>query len=1026
MSYDASLASFLSGSNALYLEQTYAAFIDDPSSVDPSWRSFFESLADQAHDVLREAMGPSWSHRVGEKSLAYGRYADFEKETDSADKAVSQNQVAAAMGDKNNESVKTAKESSLALSPLSSVTQTTMDSLRASMLIRVYRVRGHLNANLDPLNLHDKSIHPELDPASYGFTERDYDRQIYLGGALGLEKATLREILDALTKTYCASIGMEFMHIQDPEQKSWLQMQLENDSGICGKADRKHALDYLCRAESFENFLAKKFPGAKRFGLEGGESLIPLLEFMLEDSSRRGVREVVLGMAHRGRLNVLANIMQKPLKAIFSEFQGNEPTGEEAEQVQGSGDVKYHLGVSTDRVISGNKMHLSLTANPSHLEAVNPVVVGKVRAKQTRMKDDARAKVVGLLIHGDAAFAGQGIVPETLCMSELRGYKIGGTIHVIINNQIGFTTSPHFSRSSPYCSDVAKGIQAPILHVNGDDVDAVIRVARIASEFRAKFKKDVVVDMYCYRRHGHNEIDEPSFTQPLMYAEIKDHPTIYSLYSKHLVESGAISKDDVTKLHDFIDDKMAQAFDEAKNYNSRRNDWLEGVWSGLSHSVNLHKPVLTGVDKEQLKKIGKRMTGYPDTFAVHKRLAKLLEQKAKHIDNEDHIDWATAEALAFGTLLMEGYPVRLSGQDVGRGTFSQRHAMIYDQKNGAPYVPLNNIGRGQREIEVVDSPLSEAAVLGFEHGYSLADPNILVLWEAQFGDFANGAQLIIDQFISGGEAKWSRMSGLVMMLPHGYEGQGPEHSSGRLERFLQMCAEENMYVANCTTPANFFHILRRQMHSKTRKPLVIMTPKSLLRHKKAISNLTAMTGKSHFKEVYDDQDSTIDPKTVDRVILCSGKVYYDLLEAREAESLNNSAIIRVEQYYPFPFGSLELVLSPYKHVKDVIWCQEEPENMGAWTFMDRRIESVLVKLGFANAPRPQYVGRAASASTATGYAKTHAREQEALCRAALGIAKDSGEAVSVYEGAAYDKNAHNEDAKKTSKSDADSVVIRKA
>lgn len=983
MSREANLASFLSGSNALYLEQAYSSYVQDPASVDASWANFFNSLGDDEHHVLKEAVGASWSQRVGEKSLAYGRYADFDREDASKDKKP-----------QNQNQNKNQKAANAAVNPpaeegdnVAAINQHTLDSLRALMLIRVYRVRGHLNADLDPLKLQKRDIHPELDPMTYGFTDNDYDRSIYLGGALGLERATLREIMSILNKTYCATIGMEFMHIQDPDQKSWLQMQMENELGQSSNQERIHALDYLYRAESFETFLAKKFPGAKRFGLEGGESLIPLLEFMLEDSSRRGVREVVLGMAHRGRLNVLANIMQKPLKAIFSEFQGNEPDEDEAAQVQGSGDVKYHLGVSTDRVISGNKMHLSLTANPSHLEAVNPVVVGKVRAKQTRMKDDTRTKVLGLLIHGDAAFAGQGIVPETLCMSELRGYKIGGTIHVIINNQIGFTTSPHFSRSSPYCSDIAKGIQAPIIHVNADDVDAVARVARIASEFRAKFKKDVVVDMICYRRHGHNEIDEPSFTQPLMYAEIRKHPSIYNIYSKHLVDTEIATQADVDKIHNVIDDKMSKAFDEAKGYNSRRNDWLEGVWSGLRHSVDLQKPVLTGVDQEMLEKVGNAITSYPKEFAVHKRLAKLLEQKADVIKTGDALDWATGEALAFGTLLMEGYPVRISGQDVGRGTFSQRHAMIYDQENGAPYVPLNNIGRGQREIEVVDSPLSEAAVLGFEHGYSLADPNILVLWEAQFGDFANGAQLIIDQFISGGEAKWSRMSGLVILLPHGYEGQGPEHSSGRLERFLQLAAEDNMFVANCTTPANYFHILRRQMQSETRKPLVVMTPKSLLRHKKAVSSLAEFNGKTHFKTVMNEVDSSIKAKDVKRVVLCSGKVYYDLVETREANSVKDVAVLRVEQYYPFPEQAIAEMLKPYAHVEDVIWCQEEPENMGAWTFLDRRLEGAMAKAKMKTASRPVYVGRPASASTATGFAKTHAREQDALCKQALNIKK---------------------------------------
>ncbi len=967
MSREIELSSFLSGSNALFLEQTYSSYVKDPSSVDPSWAQFFASLGDGVHEVLQEAVGASWSHRVGEQSLAYGRYGELEETptANDAPAATPQN---------------TAEPES---ATVTAINQTTLDALRASMLIRVYRVRGHLNANLDPLGIQNKEIHPELDPASYGFTDKDYDRPIYLGGSLGLEKGTLREILAILKKTYCSSVGVEFMHIQEPDQKSWIQMQMENHQNGTSKKERLHALDYLNRAEAFEKFLAVKYPGAKRFGLEGGESLIPAMEVVLEDSARRGVSEFIFGMAHRGRLNVLANIMEKPYKAIFSEFQGNEPEGDDAAQVQGSGDVKYHLGVSSDRVIAGHKVHLSLTANPSHLELVNPVVVGKVRAKQMRLKDDDRSKVVGILIHGDAAFAGQGLVAETLGMSELRGYKVGGTIHIVINNQIGFTTSPHFSRSSPYCSDVAKGIQAPILHVNGDDVDAVARVARIASEFRARFKKDVVIDMYCYRRHGHNEIDEPSFTQPLMYKKIRAHETTQKIYTQQLIDEKVLSVEEAKEMTEAFHGKLQTAFEEAKNFVGKRNDWLEGVWSGMRHSVDLHKPVITGVDVETLEKVSNALTSYPKTFEIHNRLAKQLEAKAAVIKSGEGIDWGTGEALAFGTLLLEGYPVRLSGQDVGRGTFSHRHAMMYDQKNAAPYVPLNNIGRGQREIEVVDSPLSEASVLGFEHGYTLADPNILVLWEAQFGDFANGAQMIVDQFISGGEAKWSRMSALVMLLPHGYEGQGPEHSSARMERYLQMCAEENMFVANCTTPASYYHILRRQMHSETRKPLVIMTPKSLLRHKKAVSKLADLNGKTYFRPILPEADSAIKDKSVTRVILCSGKVYYDLIDARDAAKCKDIAIIRLEQLYPFPHDLLTTELKRYSAKADVIWCQEESQNMGAWNFVDRLVEGAMVDAGMKKASRPVYVGRAASASTATGSANTHAREQDALVKEAL-------------------------------------------
>lgn len=975
MSREIELSSFLSGSNALFLEQTYSSYVKDPTSVDPSWVQFFASLGDDVHAVIQEAVGASWSHRVGEHSLAYGRYGEIDSE-ESSQSTAAKTAPAPPKPD-------TQQEAQGQGATITAINQTTLDALRASMLIRVYRVRAHLNANLDPLGIQHNELHSELDPKSYGFTDKDYDRPIYLGGSLGLEKATLREILAILKRTYCGSIGVEFMHIQDPDQKSWIQMQMENYQNNATKEERIHALDYLNRADSFERFLAVKYPGAKRFGLEGGESFIPAMEVILEDSARRGVSEVILGMAHRGRLNILANIMEKPYKSIFSEFQGNEPCKEEAEQVQGSGDVKYHLGVSTDRVIAGHKVHLSLTANPSHLEGVNPVVIGKVRAKQTRLKDDARTKVLGILIHGDAAFAGQGLVAETLEMSELRGYKVGGTIHVIINNQIGFTTSPHFSRSSPYCSDVVKGIQAPVFHVNGDDVDAVARVSHMASEFRYKFKKDVVIDLYCYRRHGHNEIDEPSFTQPVMYRKIRAHETTRNIYNQQLIDEKVITEEAAKKLADTFHQKLQTAFEEAKTHTSKRNDWLEGVWSGMRHSVDLHKPVITGAEHEILEKVAKALTSQPKTFEIHKRLAKQLEAKAATLKSGENIDWATGEALAFGTLLLEGYPVRLSGQDVGRGTFSQRHAMMYDQKNAAPYVPLNNIGRGQREIEVVDSPLSEMAVLGFEHGYSLADPNILVLWEAQFGDFANGAQMIIDQFIAAGEAKWSRMSALVMLLPHGYEGQGPEHSSARLERYLQLCAEENMFVANCTTPASYYHILRRQMHSETRKPLVIMTPKSLLRHKRAVSKMADFEGKTHFRAVLPEADNAIKAKDVTRVILCSGKVYYDLLETREANKLKNVAIIRLEQLYPFPHQLVVTELKQYAEKTDVVWCQEESENMGAWTFIDRRLEAAMIEAKMKKASRPLYVGRPPSASTATGFAKTHLREQDILVKEAL-------------------------------------------
>jgi 2-oxoglutarate dehydrogenase E1 component len=975
MSRGSEILSFLSGSNALFLEQMYSSYVQDPASIDDSWREFFEQLNDTAPTVLKQALGATWSPRVGDKSLAYGRYAEETASFNQASASTSTPTIQASANQTND----------LA----ETISQETLDTLKAQMLIRVYRVRGHLNANLDPLGLSHNDAHPELDPASYGFKADDYDREIYLGGSLGLERATLRHIIETLKRTYCGSIGVEFMHIQDPEQKSWIQHQIENPSYTLSAAERKQALESLTKAEEFEKFLAKKYPGAKRFGLEGGESTIPALETILAVSAQHQTEEVILGMAHRGRLNVLVNVMAKPYRKIFAEFSGSTSTNVNA--VQGSGDVKYHLGASSDRMIAGRKVHLSLTANPSHLEAVNPVVVGKVRAKQMRLKDDARSKVLGILIHGDAAFAGQGLVSETLGMAELRGYKIGGTIHVVINNQIGFTTSPHFSRSSPYCSDVVKGIQAPVLHVNGDDVDAVIQAARMVAEFRAQFKKDIVLDIYCYRRHGHNEIDEPSFTQPLMYERIRSHPSALSLYGEHLVKQNVIDESERQAIANQFNDTLQGEFDAAKEQQMHSSDWLEGAWTGIQHSVDLRQLSITGASKADLEKVAQALVTYPESLAIHPRLEKLLEVKKQALAEGTHLDWATAEALAFGTLLLEGYPVRLSGQDCGRGTFSQRHVVMYDQKNAAPYVPLNNIiqdtTQRQREIEIVDSPLSEASVLGFELGYSLAEPNILVLWEAQFGDFANGAQVIIDQFISSGEAKWLRMSGLVLLLPHGYEGQGPEHSSARLERFLQQCAEDNMIVANCTTPANYFHILRRQILRDTRKPLIIMTPKSLLRHKRAVSSLQELQDKTYFRPVLGEQDPMIKTTQVKRIILCSGKVYYDLLDKRDQLKATEIALLRVEELYPFPHDFIVKEFNRYPQAETIIWCQEEPQNMGAWSYMDRRLENAIKASALTIPTRPEYVGRAAAASTATGSASTHQKQQEALVNQALQLSK---------------------------------------
>lgn len=956
MTRDIIQSSFLTGHNAIFLEQLYSAYVQNPNAVDPTWRQFFEGLGDGAEQILKQAVGASWSPRPE---------LYMEPSPKQAVKAPAPKGVP---------------------SPGLIPEKALLDALRIQMLIRVYRVRGHLNAALDPLGIMERETHPELVPETYGFTADDYDHPIFLNGMLGKESATLRDVISILKRTYCHTIGVEFMHIQDPDQKDWIQRQVENATTSFSKEEKQEILEYLTRAEDFENFLSVKYPGAKRFGLEGGESLIPALNAILKDAAEAGVQDTVFGMAHRGRLNVLTNIIGVPCRSIFSEFQQKQT--ESVLDMQGSGDVKYHLGASNDRSFGNKKMHVSLTANPSHLEAVNPVVVGKVRAKQALLKDVLRNQVLGILIHGDAAFAGQGLVGETLGMSELRGYRSGGTIHVIINNQIGFTTSPHFSRSSPYCSDIAKAIQAPIFHVNGDDPEAVVRVAKMAFEFRALFKKDVVIDLYCYRRHGHNEMDDPSFTQPIMYQVIKDHPTTRTLYAQQLIQEQVIEPSLAESMVKGFNGILQSEFDAAKSYKPKKADWLEGLWAGFDHSVDLSAPVKTGLKKETFEKIAKALTRVPQNFVAHKRLLRLLDEKKTALVEGKNIDWATGEALAFGSLLLSGNPIRLSGQDSGRGTFSQRHAIIYDQNTGAPYIPLNNIESKQAEAEIIDSPLSEASVLGFELGYSLTAPKTLILWEAQFGDFANGAQVIIDQFISSGEAKWLRMSGLVMLLPHGYEGQGPEHSSARLERYLQLCAEDNMQVANCTLPANYFHILRRQLVRKTRKPLVMMTPKSLLRHKLAVSTTQDFLDSANFKPVIGETDPRITAKTVRRVVLCSGKIYFDLLEAREKAQLTDVALVRVEQLYPFPQAELVAELKKYNPA-DVIWCQEEPENMGAWNFIDRRLENALGQAKI-KATRPIYAGRKASAATAAGSLTRHLHEHEELIKQALSSGKTKG------------------------------------
>jgi len=861
------------------------------------------------------------------------------------------------------------------------------DSIRAMMLIRTYRVRGHLASKLDPLGLHHSELPADLTPEFHGFGPTDLDRPIYIGGTLGFAQASIRQIVDMLQSTYCGHIGFEYMHINDLEERRFIQDRIEGaeETVQFTPEGKRSILEKVIHGEQWEKFLARKYVGTKRFGLDGGESMIPALEAVIKYGGLTGVEEIVVGMAHRGRLNVLSNVMGKPYRAIFHEFAGGATNPAD---VGGSGDVKYHLGTSSDREFDGVSVHLSLMPNPSHLEAVDPVVLGKARAVQTYKGDKDGDTVLPMLLHGDAAFAGQGIVAECFGFSGLPGYETGGTIHFVINNQVGFTTSPQFARSSPYPSDVAKSVQAPILHVNGDDPEAVTFCCKLAIEFRQCFNRDIVIDMWCYRRFGHNEGDEPSFTQPLMYAAIKTHPPISEIYGKKLVAEGVIDQPGIDKLTSDFTALLEQEFEAGSSYLPNKADWFEGRWAGLGkpdEPVMARRNTVTALDDGEFDRLTKVLTTVPEGLTIHKTLGRILDAKKQALESGQGIDWATGEALAFGSLVAEGNCVRLSGQDSGRGTFSQRHAVWVDQTDGHKYVPLTTI-EGGGIFEVRDSPLSEFGVLGFEYGYSLADPRTLVLWEAQFGDFANGAQVMIDQFIAAGEAKWLRASGLVLLLPHGFEGQGPEHSSARLERYLQLCAEDNMQVANCTTPANYFHLLRRQMRRDFRKPLVIMTPKSLLRHKMAVSSRADFTGESHFRRIISDPTPPAEG-TTKRLVLCTGKLAYELLEARDAVAKNGGAdtgteIIRIEQIYPFPSEPLIKRLKAMTELEELVWAQEEPRNNGCWFFVESLIENCLNEAG--HLLRPRYAGRDASASPATGLAKRHAAEQAALIASALG------------------------------------------
>ena len=965
------------GSSGAFVEELFARYSRDPSSVDPSWQEYFQELAEDARTLMGagiEKPGASWER------------ADWPH--DDSDDLISALNPAFVEKVQAKKKGKTTEED---------IRKATLDSIRCLMMIRTYRVRGHLHADLDPLGLTEKPYHSELDPETYGFGDGDLDREIFLDHVLGLETATVREVLEILNRTYCSTFGVEFMHINDPEEKGWILQRIEGrDKEIHFTTEGKKAiLQKLTEAEGYESYLAKKYVGTKRFGLDGAETLIPALEAIIKTGGQNGIEEIVLGMPHRGRLNVLTNVMSKPYQAIFHEFQGGSSTPDETE---GSGDVKYHLGASSDREFDGNEVHLSLTANPSHLEAVNPVALGKTRAKLTQRGDIGGTSVLTVLMHGDAAFAGQGIVAEGFAISDLLGYSTGGTIHVVVNNQIGFTTTPHYSRSSPYPSDMAKATQAPVFHANGDDPEAVVFAMKLATEYRQRFKKDVVVDMFCYRRFGHNEGDEPSFTQPLMYKRIKNQSSTRTIYADRLVREGVMTSDETDQMITDFNGYLDGEFEAAKNYKPEKADWFAGSWSGLERpDDDLRRGSNTGVDVNELNDLGSLLTTVPEGFKIHRTLQRTLDAKARMFDSGENFDWATAEALAFGTLIREGHRVRLSGQDSQRGTFSHRHSVFIDQETEDRYAPLAHAGEGpdaHATYEVIDSALSEEAVLGFEYGYTMAEPNALVIWEAQFGDFANGAQMIFDQFISSGESKWLRFSGLVVCLPHGYEGQGPEHSSARLERFLQLCAEDNMQVVNCTTPANFYHVLRRQMKRKFRKPLIMMTPKSLLRHKLATSKIEDMGENSEFHRILWD-DAQSDPnKTIQinkdsgikRVVLCTGKVYYDLMAERDERKQKDTYLLRIEQLYPFPKEALAKELKRFKSLEAVVWCQEEPKNMGSWSFIDPYLEEVLSYVG-GKVARPFYAGRKAAASPATGLMERHKIEQADLIDQALTITK---------------------------------------
>ena len=931
-----------------FIEGLYADYLNDPSSVPPDWRDYFEHGFEQDAFAQSPQLGPSFQPASLFNTPRGGAFVHTNKVTNG--------------------------KTNGAHARVAGVSDAAVQQDRVDALVRAYRVRGHMMAKIDPLGL-PRPHQPELDPAFYDLRPEDMERVFSSRTIFGAEALTLREIIRRLSNTYCRSIGVQFMHIDDLEVKNWLQERMEGTENRVklSREEQTRILVKLTDAVIFEEFIQKKYLGAKSFSLEGSESMVPLLAFAIERAALHGVNEIVLGMAHRGRLNVLANILGKSPRNIFREFEDVDP-----ELFFGSGDVKYHLGHSSDYITaSGKRVHLSLCFNPSHLEYVNPVVLGRTRAKQDRMGDLARTRKLGILIHGDAAFAGEGIVQETLNLSQLEAYATGGTIHVVVNNQIGFTTPPSQARSSTYATDVAKMLQIPIFHVNGEDPEAVAQVVRLAMDFRRTFSRDVVIDMYGYRRHGHNESDEPSFTQPLLYKAIAERKSVRDGYLEHLLSLGEVTQEEADQIALERRQHLEAELSEARRADYVRiHDWLGGVWQGYQGGPEADVPDIdTGVKRDVLAELMKRATEVPADFNTHKKIERLLATRREMAEGKKPFDWGAAETLAFASLVTQNVRVRLTGQDCGRGTFSHRHAVLHDVVNGRHYMPLCHMDSDQAPIEIYNSALSEAGVLGFEYGYSLDWPDGLVLWEAQFGDFVNCAQVIIDQFISSAEDKWKRLSGITMLLPHGFEGQGPEHSSARLERFLALCAEENMQIAQPTTPVQYFHLLRRQVLRTWRKPLVVFTPKSLLRHPAAVSDISAFESSS-FQRIL--PDTRADQSNTKKIILCSGKIYYELDRQRTERNRDDVAILRFEQLYPLTDAYVGSLLELYPEGTPVVWAQDEPENMGPWRYIRSRFgERMLGKYPVSVVSRPE------SASPATGSAHTHKLEEQRLMDAAF-------------------------------------------